>query len=82
MFTMLSIASTASSAERPLSGAAAACAEMPWNRNFAPTFASVLLGLAALRSPGCQVTTTSTSSNMPSRTMYTLPEPPSSAGVP
>jgi hypothetical protein len=54
MLTMLFMASTPSSAERPRSGAAAACAETPWKRNFADLFASELPGLASLRSPACQ----------------------------
>ena len=50
---MAFIASTPSSAERPRSGAAAACADTPRKRNLPVTFARCCSALAALRSPGC-----------------------------
>ena len=81
-FTRKFIASTPSSADRPWSGAPAACAEIPRKRNFAERFASESPGLASFRSPGCHASTASTSEKNPSRTRYTLPAPPSSAGVP
>ena len=74
--------STASSAERPRSGEPEACAATPWKRNFPEMFASDCEPSTTLPLAGCQTMTASTSSNTPSRTMNTLPEPPSSAGVP
>jgi hypothetical protein len=54
MFTMWFIASTPSSADRPRSGAPAACADTPWKRNFADLLASDVEWLASLRSLACQ----------------------------
>src|SRR5262245_28064394 len=68
--------------ERPLSGAAAACAAMPRNLKLAVIVASDVTAGTELVSPGCQARTASTSFSNPARTMYTLPPPPSSAGVP
>jgi len=79
---MKSMASTPSSAERPFSGAPEAWAEMPRKRNFADLFASALSMPAKFTSEACQCITASTSLKRPARTMYTLPDPPSSAGVP
>ncbi len=53
MLTIASIASTASSAERPRSGAAAAWAAMPWKRNLADTMARLVDGLGSFDCPGC-----------------------------
>ena len=60
----------------------AACALMPLKRNLPLTFAIVRSPVIEFSSAGCQAMTASTSLNTPSRTMYTLPDPPSSAGVP
>ena len=46
--------STASRAERPRSGADAACDETPVNVNFAERFARVLAESAELTEAGCQ----------------------------
>jgi hypothetical protein len=82
MFDMTFIASTPSSAERPLSGAPEAWADRPWKRNFADLLDSALSTPAKFTSEACQCSTASTSLKSPARTMYTLPDPPSSAGVP
>ena len=82
MLTMWFMASTPSSAERPWSGALAACADTPRKRNLADLLASDAEGFALFTPDGCQCNTASTSPKRPPRTMYTLPAPPSSAGVP
>ena len=53
-FTIMFIDSTPSSADRPCSGAAAACADMPSNVNRADLLEFEVLGLAWLTLPGCQ----------------------------
>src|SRR5262245_9255510 len=67
--TACPISITASSDERPLSGAPAACAACPWKRNFAEIFASDDFRLALLASPGCQARITSQSLKTPARAM-------------
>ena len=76
------VSSTASRADRPASGAAAAWALVPWNRNLAAIRAWLDSSPAAFWLEGCQCSTASQSSNRWARTMNALALPPSSAGQP
>jgi hypothetical protein len=76
------ISSTASSAERPRCGAAAAWLARPVKVKSSLVLASDCASLTPANGIGCQVMAMSTSLKAPSRTMKDFAAPPSSAGQP